>query len=93
MATALVIWAYLTPSKEAMQVLDWHCIGFLWLRNSAIVFVLYGLLELRLYLRRAQGSRFKFNSLFPADKPSDVFLFRSQNIDKAIRSFGIGVPI
>ena len=93
MAAAVVIWLYLTPSKAAMQVLDWHWIGFLWLRNSAIVLGMYGLLELRLYIRRAQGNRFKFNALFPADKPSDVFLFRSQNIDNAIRSFGTGVPI
>ena len=86
MATALVIWFYLTPSKQTMQTLDWHWIGFIWLRNSAIVFALYGFLELRLYIRRTQGNRFKFNAIFPVDKPSDVFMFRSQNIDNAVRS-------
>ena len=93
MATSVVIWLYLTPSRETLQTLDWHWIAFLWLRNSAIVFALYGLLELRLYIRRAQGNRFKFNALFPAEKPSDVFMFKSQNIDNFIRSFGTGVPI
>lgn len=90
---ALVIMTWLTPSKQAMQTLDWHWIGFIWARNSLFVFVIYGLLELRLYIRRRQGNRFKFNGQFPADKPSDVFLFKSQNIDNVIRSFGTGVPI
>jgi sterol desaturase/sphingolipid hydroxylase (fatty acid hydroxylase superfamily) len=93
MALGLIMWAFLTPSKETLQTLDWHWIVYLLLRNSALVFVLYGLLELRLYVRRAQGNRFKFNGTFPADKPSDVFMFNSQNIDNIIRCFGTGVPI
>ena len=93
MEIALLFWTYLTPSKEAMQTLDWHWIAFIWARNSLLVLLVYGALELRLYVRRAQGNRFKFNALFPADRKSDVFLFKSQNIDNMIRSFGTGVPI
>jgi sterol desaturase/sphingolipid hydroxylase (fatty acid hydroxylase superfamily) len=93
MVLALVLWTWATPSKDALATLDWHWIGFLLLRNSAIVLVLYGALEVRLYVRRAQGNRFKFNGLFPGDRRSDVFMFGSQNIDNAIRSFGTGVPI
>lgn len=88
-----VIWFFLTPSQETLQTLDWRWILFILIRNAAMVFLLYGALELRLYLRRAQGNRFKFNALFPADKKSDVFLFKSQNIDNMIRCFGTGVPI
>jgi sterol desaturase/sphingolipid hydroxylase (fatty acid hydroxylase superfamily) len=62
-------------------------------RNAAIVLVIFGALELQLYLRRAQGNRFKFNGNFPADKRSPVFLFRSQNLDNVLRTFGTGVPI
>jgi sterol desaturase/sphingolipid hydroxylase (fatty acid hydroxylase superfamily) len=63
------------------------------LRNAALVFVVYGLLELRLYMQKRQGNRFKYNGQFPADKPSDVFMFKSQNIDNIIRTFASGVPI
>ena len=90
---AAVIWFFLTPSQETLQSLDWRWILFILIRNAAMVFLLYGALELRLYIRRAQGNRFKFNALFPADKKSDVFMFKSQNIDNMIRCFGTGVPI
>jgi sterol desaturase/sphingolipid hydroxylase (fatty acid hydroxylase superfamily) len=62
-------------------------------RNAAIVLVIFGALELGLYIRRAQGNRFKFNGSFPADKPSSVFMFRSQSLDSVLRTFGTGVPI
>jgi sterol desaturase/sphingolipid hydroxylase (fatty acid hydroxylase superfamily) len=88
-----VLWFWATPSQERLATLDWRWIVYLLLRNAAIVFVLYGALEYRLYIKRAQGNRFKFNGLFPADKKSDVFMFGSQNIDNIIRSFGTGVPI
>ncbi len=38
-------------------------------------------------------SIFKFNAKFPADAPSDVFWFKSQNIDNILRTFGTGLPI
>jgi sterol desaturase/sphingolipid hydroxylase (fatty acid hydroxylase superfamily) len=93
MAIGLVQWVYLTPPKAMLQTLDWHWIGYLLLRNAALVAVLYGLLELHLFVRRAQGNRFKLNGAFPADKPSDTFMFKSQNIDNIIRTFATGVPI
>ncbi len=93
MALALLTWQFLTPSRETLQTLDWRWIAYLLVRNAAFVFVLYGALELRLYIKRAQGNRFKFNGTFPAEKPSDVFMFKSQNIDNMIRTFGTGVPI
>ena len=93
MALALLTWLFLTPSRETLQTLDWRWIAYLLVRNAAFVFVLYGALELRLYIKRKQGNRFKFNGTFPADKPSDVFMFKSQNIDNMIRTFGTGVPI
>ena len=89
----LIMWAWLTPSKEALQTLDWHWITYLLIRNALLVFVFYGGMELRLYMLRAQGGRFKYNAVFPADRKSDVFMFKSQNIDNIIRTFGTGVPI
>jgi sterol desaturase/sphingolipid hydroxylase (fatty acid hydroxylase superfamily) len=93
MALAVVIWQYLTPSAETTKNFAVGWISFIFIRNAVLVFVIYGLLELRLYVNRSQGNRFKYNGQFPADKPSDVFMFKSQNIDNIIRSFVSGVPI
>ena len=90
---ALVQWFYLTPSVETLKTLHPNWIAYLFLRNVALVLIIYGALEFRLYMRRAQGTRFKYNSKFPAEQPSDVFMFKSQNVDNIIRTFGTGVPI
>ena len=90
---AAVFWFWLTPAKETMETLAPGWIAFLLVRNMALVFVLYGLLELRLYIKRRQNNQFKYNGKFPADTPSSVFMFKSQNFDNAIRTFGTGLPI
>ena len=93
MAMALIFWGWLTPSRETLQSLHWSWILYLLVRNSVLILLIYGALELRLYVKRRQGTRFKYNGNFPADQPSDVFMFRSQNIDNIVRSFGSGLPI
>ena len=54
---------------------------------------MYGAIELFYYVRRIQGTRFKYNHKFPSDNPSDVFWFKSQNCDNFLRSFLVGIPI
>jgi sterol desaturase/sphingolipid hydroxylase (fatty acid hydroxylase superfamily) len=93
MALAVVFWTFLTPSFETTKTLAFGWVAFLLARNSLLVFIIYGLLELRLYVKRAQGTRFKFNGKWPSEQPSDVFMFKSQNIDNIIRTFASGVPI
>ena len=93
MALAVVSWLWLTPSVETLKTLAPGWILYLLARNSLLVLIVYGALEFRLYTRRAQGNRFKFNGKWPSEQPSDVFMFKSQNIDNIIRSFGSGVPI
>jgi sterol desaturase/sphingolipid hydroxylase (fatty acid hydroxylase superfamily) len=93
MAVGAIFWFYLTPSRETLQTISWTWPLLLLLRNSALVLVLYGALELRLYIKRSQGNRYKFNGKFPSEQPSTVFMFKSQNIDNAIRTFGTGLPI
>lgn len=89
----LALWFWLTPEKEVMQTYAWGWVLWIWSRNTVLVAAFYGLMELRLYIRRAQGNRFKYNAKFPADAPSGVFWFKSQNFDNALRSFGTGLPI
>ena len=93
MALAALFWFYLTPNTETMQTLSPGWICYLLVRNSLLVLIIYGALELRLYMKRSQGTHFKFNSKWPAEQPSDVFMFKSQNIDNMIRTFASGVPI
>lgn len=91
--SALVWWAWVIPPVEVMQTLAWGWVLKLFLANAIAVFLWYFAFELHLYIRRAQGSRFKYNGKFPADAPSDVFWFKSQNLDNFLRAFLSGVPI
>jgi sterol desaturase/sphingolipid hydroxylase (fatty acid hydroxylase superfamily) len=91
--SAVACWYWVVPAPEAMQTLSWGWILRLFLVNCAMVFLFYGALELRLYLRRSQANRFKYNAKFPADHKSPAFLFQRQNLDSLIRTFGSGIPI
>ncbi len=93
LSIATVFWFWLTPSRDTLATLSVGWVAMLLLRNAALVLLLFGAFELRLYIRRRQGTHFKYNGRFPADQPSDVFLFRSQNIDNALRTFLSGLPI
>jgi hypothetical protein len=90
---AVVQWVYLTPSIETMKTFAPGWIAYVFARNVLLVLVVYGALELRLYVKKAQGNQFKYNAKWPSEQPSDVFMFKRQNIDNIIRSFASGVPI
>lgn len=92
-ALGVLFWMLLTPAQETLETLSWDWMLYILLRNSITVLLIYGALELRLYVKRAQSNRFKYNARFPSDKPSDVFMFNSQAIDNIIRTFATGLPI
>ncbi|MGX5850610.1 sterol desaturase family protein [Mesorhizobium sp. PL10] len=91
--TSLVWWVWLMPDFQAMATFSWGWILHLLVLNWVAIVAFYGFLEWRFYVRRAQDRRFKFNGKFPSEQPSDVFMFKSQNIDNFIRSFLICVPV
>lgn len=93
MALAAVFWFYLTPDIATIKTLAPGWIIYLLARNSLLVLAVYGALELRLYIKRSQAGRFKYNGAWPSEKPSTVFMFQSQNIDNIIRTFVSGVPV
>ena len=93
MATALLYWAYIVPDVEVMKTLSLGWALWLYAVNAAAIFVMYGAIELFWYVRRKQGTRFKYNAKFPSEQPSDVFWFKSQNIDNFLRSFFISIPL
>ena len=93
MATALTYWYFVIPDFEVMKTLSWGWALRLYAVNAAAVFVSYGAVELVYYVRRKQGTRFKYNARFPADHPSSVFWFKSQNIDNFLRTFLSGISM
>jgi sterol desaturase/sphingolipid hydroxylase (fatty acid hydroxylase superfamily) len=92
MATALIYWFYVVPDLATMKTLGWRWALWLYSVNAAAIFVFYGAIELRYYVQRVQQRRFKYNAKFPSEQPSDVFWFKSQNLDNFLRSFLIGIP-
>lgn len=92
-ATALIYWFFVLPDFQTMKSLEFVWIFNLYLINALGIFIFYGAVELKLYILRTQGSRFKYHGKFPADHPSDVFWFNSQNIDNALRTFLMSIPI
>jgi sterol desaturase/sphingolipid hydroxylase (fatty acid hydroxylase superfamily) len=93
LASAAAWWAWVVPEAEVMKSLEWGWILWLFAVNCVAVFVFYGGMELQLYVRRTQGTRFKYNAKWPAEHKSSAFMFQSQTIDSLIRAFGTGVPI
>lgn len=88
---ALAIWAFLLPSMETMRTFAPGWIAYLLVLNLAIVSVFFGAFHLRLYIRKRQGTNFKYNSHWPsADNPA--FLFGDQTIDNMIWTLASGVP-
>ena len=92
-AMAIIFWVYMTPDLETMRSLKPGWIAYLLVRNAAWVLLWFGAWELIFYVKRRQGNQFKYNGKWPSETPSDVFMFKSQNIDNAIRTFASGVPI
>jgi len=93
MAAALAYWYLVLPDVAVMRTVSWGWTLRLYAVNAAAILVLYGSIELIYYAKRKQGTRFKFNARFPADHPSNVFWFKSQNIDNVLRSFLISIPL
>jgi sterol desaturase/sphingolipid hydroxylase (fatty acid hydroxylase superfamily) len=90
---SLAGWFWVLPPQADMaapaagwiaRVLIWNWVGLL---------LFYGFFEWQLYGRRSQAQRFKYNGKFPREQPSEVFWFRTQNLDNFLRSFLISVPI
>jgi sterol desaturase/sphingolipid hydroxylase (fatty acid hydroxylase superfamily) len=92
-ALACLFWFALTPDMTTLRTLSWDWTLWILLRNSLAVLVFYGLFERRLYIRRTQGTRFKYNARFPSDTPRKGHLFGRQDLDNMARTFGSGVPI
>ena len=93
MVSAVAYWHLVVPEPEEMQSFAWGWVLKMLAINVALTILWYQAWEWPLYVKRRQESRFKYNQKFPADQPSDVFWFRGQPLDNALRSIFFGVPI
>jgi sterol desaturase/sphingolipid hydroxylase (fatty acid hydroxylase superfamily) len=91
--TALVWWYYVLPDVQTMKTVTWDWTLYLLAVNLAACLVFYGFFEWRYYSRQVQGKSFKYHHKFPKEQPSDVFWFKSQNIDNFLRSFLVTIPL
>ena len=93
MLITLAYWYFVLPDWNTMKTMSWGWGLLLYAVNAAGIFLLYGAVELFYYVKRKQGTRFKYNAKFPAEAPSDVFWFKSQNIDNFLRTYLFGIPM
>ncbi|TIL77383.1 MAG: sterol desaturase family protein, partial [Mesorhizobium sp.] len=91
--SAVAWWHFVLPDAEVMKTLSVGWILRLFLVNCAALLVFFGVFELRLYILRAQGNRFKYNGKWPSEQKSQAFFFENQNLDNMLRTFGTGMPI
>jgi len=89
---AVAVWLWLTPSMATMKTFAPGWILFILLRNAALITLVAGAWHLRLYVRRAQCTRYKYNERWLATE-SNSFLFRDQLRDNLFWTFASGVPI
>ncbi len=92
LGVAAAVWWVATPSRATMVHLRPGWIIAVLLRNLLITVLWYGLWHWRLYRRRAQESRFKFNPRFPAAQ-NKRFTLGSQVRENVLWSLASGVPM
>jgi sterol desaturase/sphingolipid hydroxylase (fatty acid hydroxylase superfamily) len=91
-ATALLTWLFLTPSFARMDRLAVGWIAIILLRNLALIVLVASVWHLRLYVQRAQGTRYKYNGRWLSTSSSH-FLFHNQVLDNVFWTIVSAVPI
>ena len=91
-AIALISWVFFTPdlSRTSTFSIDW--IAAIYLRNCTFLILIAGGLHLRLYTKRSQGTKYKYNQKWPG-KNKKGFLFRNQTWDNMFWSLVSGCTI
>jgi sterol desaturase/sphingolipid hydroxylase (fatty acid hydroxylase superfamily) len=91
-ALAFLVWTFLTPSTARMQALSLDWIALVALRNAALLVLIVGIQHYWLYVKRAQGTAFKYNRKWP-DAQNSSFTFGTQLKDNLFWTFASGLPI
>ena len=89
---ALVTWFFLTPDLASMRSFAPGWIAFVFLRNLALTFLVYGGLHLYLHVLRCQGTDFQFDTR-PFATRNPAFLFGDQVRDNMFWTLASGVTV
>ena len=89
---AVVVWLFLTPDPAQMKNFSVNWIAWLLVRNLALLVAFVSVWHVWLYVRKAQGTDYKFNSRWlSVDNPT--FLFSNQLWDNVFWNVCSAVPI
>lgn len=88
----LMTWFWLTPPLEAMASFEAWWLGWLWLRNLALVGLLFGGMHLYFYVYKVQGDDLRFSTREFA-RDSRRFWFRDQVRDNMFHTMVSGVAV
>jgi len=91
-AIATFTWLWLIPDLDRMRSFEAGWIAIILLQNLCMLCLVVGAWHFRLYVQKAQGSRFKYNAREPATNNAS-FLFRSQTLDNIFWTLVSAVPI
>lgn len=90
-AVALAVWLVATPGPETTRRWAVGWVAVILVRNLAIIAAWYGVWHLRLFTRKAQATRAKYNAKWPST--STRFTFGSQTRENVFWTLASGVPI
>ena len=91
-AIGYVAWRWLTPGLERFASLGVDDVALLWVRNAAIMLVVIGGQHYFLYIRKTQGTDFKYESRWPATNRKS-FTFDDQVKDNMFWCLASGATV
>jgi len=87
-ALTLVVFFFLTPATARMQEVSSDWVALIALRNYALLIAVVGVQHYWLYVRKAQGTAFKYNRRWPQPR-NPAFTFNNQTRDNLFWSHHI----
>ncbi len=82
-------WLFTQPAISRCVHFQWGWVGWIYLRNLGLMWLVYGGYHLYLYVLKAEGIRTKYDSHWPATNRK-MFLFGNQVYDNIIWTCGAG---
>jgi sterol desaturase/sphingolipid hydroxylase (fatty acid hydroxylase superfamily) len=89
---ALLSWHFLTPDLNTMKNLSTRWIAWLFVQNLVVLVLFVGSWHLRLYVRKVQGTKYKYNSRW-LSVDNSTFLFGNQLWDNVFWNVCSAAPI
>lgn len=88
LAISAVSWFWFQPDMARCARWSWDWIAELWLRNVALIWLVYGGYYFYLYVLKGEGTKGKYDVRWPS-RNSRIFLFRDQIYDNIFWTCGV----